>query len=49
MSDVLNSKEGPQVREPSKYLNEQSDGEDWPKRPSDGQLQKAQKKTLIGP
>ena len=45
VSDVLNNREGPQAWESSKYLNEQSYEEDWPKRPSDQQLQKTGKKT----
>ena len=43
--DVPNNREGPQAREASKCLNGQSYGEDWPKRPSDHQLQEARKKT----
>ena len=54
MPDALNNRDGLQAREASKCL---SYGElsgrvmekDWPKRPSDRQLQEAPKKTLIGP
>ena len=54
MPDALNNRDGLQAREASKCL---SYGElsgrvmekDWPKRPSDCQLQEAPKKTLIGP
>ena len=33
MPDVLNNREGPQVREPSKHLNSRAMEKDWPKRP----------------
>ena len=45
---VPNNGDGPQAREPSKCLYGQSH-KDRPKRPSDRQLQEAQKRTLIGP
>ena len=41
--DVLNNREGPQARNPSECLNRQTLEKDWPKRPSDCQLQEAQK------
>ena len=41
VSDALNSREGPQAREPAKCLNGQSYREDLLKRPSDCQLQEA--------
>ena len=44
--DAPNNREGPRVREHSKCLSE---WKDWPKRPSDRQLQEARKKILIGP
>ena len=47
--DMLNNREGPQAREPSKCLNGRAMENDWPKRPSDHQLQEARKKALIGP
>ena len=47
--DVPNNREGPQAREPSKCLNSGATEIDWPKRPSDHQLQEAGKKILIGP
>ena len=40
-----NNREGPQAREPSKCLNVGAMEKDWPKRPSDRQLQEARKKT----
>ena len=49
MPDVPNNREGPQAREPSKCLNSGATEIDWPKRPSDHQLQEAGKKILIGP
>ena len=49
VSDLPNNREGPQAREPSMCLNRVGWGEAmekvWPKRPSDPQLQGAQKKT----
>jgi len=36
--DVLNNREGPQAREPSKGLNGRAMEKDWPEGPSDGQL-----------
>ena len=45
MPDALNNREGPQAREPSKCLNVGAMEKDWPKRPSDRQLQEARKKT----
>ena len=42
--DALNNGEGPQAREPSKCLNGQSYGKDWPNRLSDHQLPEAEKK-----
>ena len=47
--DALTNREGPQAREPSECLNRQSYGKRLAKRPSEHQLQEAQKKTLIGP
>ena len=47
--DAPNNGEGPQAREPSKCLNGRNYGENWPKRPSDRQLQEAREETLIGP
>ena len=44
MPDVLNNREGPQVREPSKCLNRWRYRERQPKWPSDHHLQEAQKK-----
>ena len=45
----LYNREGPQVREPSKFLNGRSYRERPAKRLSGGQLKEAQKKALIGP
>ena len=42
--DMLNYREGPQAREPSKCLNGRSYGKDWPNRLSDHQLPEAEKK-----
>ena len=42
--DKQNNREGPQAREPSKCLNGQSYGKDWPNRLSDHQLPEAEKK-----
>ena len=47
--DAGNNREGPQAREPSKCLNWAALEKDWPKRPSDLQLQEAWKKALIAP
>ena len=39
--DVLNNRKGLQAMEPSKYLNGFPNRENWPKRPSDHQVQEA--------
>ena len=47
MPDVPNNREGPR-QGAFKCLNGRAMEEDWPNRPSDCQLQEAQKKTVIG-
>ena len=42
--DVPNNRKGLHATEPSKYLNGLPNRENWPKRPSDLQLQEAYKK-----
>ena len=47
--DLLNNREAPQAREPSKCLNGQSYGAGLDKEAFDGKLQEAQSITLIEP
>ena len=42
--DTRNNREGPQAREPPSAAMGGAEEKDWPKRPSDRQLQEAQKK-----
>ena len=49
MPDAQNNREGSQARKPFKCLNGRAMEKDWPKRPSDPQLQEAPKNSLITP